>query len=241
MSGVYKITNNLNGKFYVGSTKNFEKRKKEHFSNLDKNTHHNSHLQRSYNKYGKVNFKFEILIECSNYLEKEQELLNELDFKNAYNISKNSCGGDNYTHNPNKEELRIFLISQLDKNRNKNRKMDNEFNPNFKHGRYSKINSKCEICNKPISINAKKCKSCYFSNKNTFGTNNNFYGKKHSKETIDKIKAKNTGRPSKCVKAVIVGDLEFISVTKAALTLNVSQNTIINRIRNSNFPEYKYK
>ena len=41
-----------NGKFYIGSTKNFDKRKKRHLKDLKNNLHHCMHLQKSYNKYG---------------------------------------------------------------------------------------------------------------------------------------------------------------------------------------------
>ena len=40
-SGIYQIVNLLNGKMYVGSTKDFEKRKKVHFVLLIKNKHFN--------------------------------------------------------------------------------------------------------------------------------------------------------------------------------------------------------
>ena len=46
-SGIYKITNKINGKFYIGSAIDFIKRKKEHIYWLKKNNHHN--------KYASVN------------------------------------------------------------------------------------------------------------------------------------------------------------------------------------------
>lgn len=239
MGGVYKIINSINGKYYIGSTKNFEKRKVRHFKDLAKNKHHNAYLQKSFNKHGESNFKFEILIECENYFEKEQEILNNLDFTKCYNIGKNACGGDNYTNNPKKEELRIFLTSELNKHRNKNRNLTGKNNPNYKHGKSTIGSCNCKSCGIIISIGAEQCKSCYFKNRNISGNKNPFYGKIHSKETIEKIRKANIGKASKCRKAVIVGDLEFESITKAALFFNVTQNTIINRIRHPNFPEYK--
>jgi len=63
-SGIYCIENLKNGKKYIGQSVDLEKRKYEHFSSLKGNYHSNTHLQNSYNKYGKKNFKFRILLYC---------------------------------------------------------------------------------------------------------------------------------------------------------------------------------
>nr|UVX74785.1 MAG: GIY-YIG catalytic domain protein [Bacteriophage sp.] len=60
-AGVYLISNNVNGKCYVGSTIHLDQRRKEHFSRLANNKHINAHLQNAYNKYGREAFDFEIL------------------------------------------------------------------------------------------------------------------------------------------------------------------------------------
>ncbi len=86
-SGIYKITNTVNSKFYIGSTKDLNRRKKDHFRLLKKGINHSIILQNAVNKYGIDNFKFEILIECSEDLLFiiEQQLVNEL--KPEYNIA----------------------------------------------------------------------------------------------------------------------------------------------------------
>ena len=63
---VYKITNQVDNKLYVGSTTDFNSRKRGHLSNLSRNKHHSLYLQNAYNKYGKENFIFEILEFCPN-------------------------------------------------------------------------------------------------------------------------------------------------------------------------------
>lgn len=63
-SGIYKITNIVNNKCYIGSANNLKRRKWEHFCNLKYNRHCNKKLQFSYNKYSKDNFIFEILAIC---------------------------------------------------------------------------------------------------------------------------------------------------------------------------------
>ena len=91
--GVYKITNKINGKFYIGSSINITDRELRHKSDLSCGTHHSEHLQRAYDKYGKENFKFEILELCNeeDVVKREQYYLDKLkpyDYNVGYNISK---------------------------------------------------------------------------------------------------------------------------------------------------------
>jgi hypothetical protein len=60
-TGIYKITNIVNNKVYIGSAVNISYRFKTHKRLLKNKKHFNNHLQSSYNKYGKKNFKFEII------------------------------------------------------------------------------------------------------------------------------------------------------------------------------------
>lgn len=62
--GIYKITNTVNGKIYIGQSINLNKRIMGHKSVLSKGKHQNSYLQHSFNKYGKDCFTFEIIEIC---------------------------------------------------------------------------------------------------------------------------------------------------------------------------------
>lgn len=64
ISGIYKILNKVNMKFYIGSTINFNKRFQSHRYLLRKNNHENILLQNAWNKYGEECFEFIILEEC---------------------------------------------------------------------------------------------------------------------------------------------------------------------------------
>ena len=74
ISGVYIITNSINGRRYIGSSNNIRKRLWKHRSLLRHNKHENPHLQNAWNKYGEDNFVYSILEECdvSILLEREQ-------------------------------------------------------------------------------------------------------------------------------------------------------------------------
>ena len=71
MIGIYKITNNINGKIYIGQSWNIEKRWYHH-----KWCCHNKHLLGAFKKYGIENFSFEILLK----FEEENELQVFLNF-----------------------------------------------------------------------------------------------------------------------------------------------------------------
>jgi hypothetical protein len=77
-AGLYKITNLINGKSYVGSTKHFSSRYRSHLSFLKSGKSSCKILQNAVNKYGIENFEFSILEVCSNYKEKEIEYFTKI-------------------------------------------------------------------------------------------------------------------------------------------------------------------
>jgi len=79
VSGIYKIVNKINGKYYVGSSRNITgSRWPNHKSDLNKGIHFNNHLQSSWKKYGDKNFEFVIVekISKNRLLIMEQQYLN---------------------------------------------------------------------------------------------------------------------------------------------------------------------
>lgn len=85
-SGIYKITNVLNGEFYIGQSKDVNIRLKHHYKRLQANGHKNKHLQYAWNLYGECNFIFTHLLYCETYelTRYEQAFVNIL--KPQYNI-----------------------------------------------------------------------------------------------------------------------------------------------------------
>lgn len=86
--GIYAINNFKTGDRYIGQSIHMSKRRKEHFSDLCRGTHKNSHLQHSYNKYGRKYFTFKILLYCEPFELTRYEQLYVNIFNPAYNICK---------------------------------------------------------------------------------------------------------------------------------------------------------
>lgn len=62
ISGIYKITNLLSGKFYIGQSIDINHRFYEH--KIGAGLAHNSAIDEAIKKYGAENFSYEILEEC---------------------------------------------------------------------------------------------------------------------------------------------------------------------------------
>lgn len=62
LPGVYRCTNLITGHVYIGSSIGpCNKRKYAHVSQLNNNKHSNGHFQNAWNKYGEINFLWEVL------------------------------------------------------------------------------------------------------------------------------------------------------------------------------------
>lgn len=104
---IYKITNLIDGKVYIGK----RQRSKREFLNSD---YYGSgkYIQRAIKKHGKENFKREIL----EYRIRNKDKLNEKEIywiaklnsqvPTGYNIQPGGGNNDSFTNNPNKEEIR---------------------------------------------------------------------------------------------------------------------------------------
>lgn len=117
-SGIYRITCTANGKIYIGSAMDFNKRWKNHRVGLNNNNHSNRHLQAAWNKYGKDAFIFEIIefVMPWSVLDREQYWLDKLKPYNrtiGFNIAENATAptaGLTFTRNiPVSDETKAKL------------------------------------------------------------------------------------------------------------------------------------
>lgn len=90
MIGIYKITNKINGKCYIGQAVNIKRRWKSHKEIAFKKNHpgYSYPLYQAIRKYGLENFNFEVLEECKKEQLEEKEIfyIAKYDsYKNGYN------------------------------------------------------------------------------------------------------------------------------------------------------------
>lgn len=172
---VYEITNLINGKKYIGKRSCHCSIEEDGYMGSGKN------IKRAINKYGKHNFKKDILQLCETeqmafewekvYIEQVKAYKNT----NYYNIASGGEGGWGNFAGKTEEEmiLRSLRISEKVKG-----KLSGEKNPN-----YGGLKETAKV---KLSISARE----RFKNKE----NHPFYGKHHSDETKEKIRKALTGK-----------------------------------------------
>lgn len=96
-SGIYQIFNKVNGKRYIGSAVDLDKRWKVHKTELNRKRHHSRHLQSAWNIYGESAFVFQVIeyVENANQLiYKEQGWLKYTEsYKEEYGYNMSPTAG----------------------------------------------------------------------------------------------------------------------------------------------------
>ena len=218
VSGVYRIRNLSNNKFYIGSAHSLYNRFIQHKQALQYNKHHSQYLQRAFNKYGTNQFIMEILLICdSEYLlYYEQQLIYEL--CPEYNMNKLATSNKGYKWS---QESRLKLSNSLKGN-------------TCALGHVLTEESKVKISN---SLKGK------FD-----GEKNPFYGKNHSSESREKIRQSKLGTKhssqtkEKMSKAknqkIQIDGITYESQKEASKQLGISCSTISRRINSDKYTNY---
>lgn len=109
MIGIYKITNKITGKAYIGQSNNIKRRWQEHKTNIKQKQYP---LYVDMNKYGIDNFIFEVLEECT---------IDELNEKEIFYINKFNTYYDGYnlTMGGNVLSAKTKIINDLQKDQPK--------------------------------------------------------------------------------------------------------------------------
>lgn len=222
-SGIYKIINVVNNKFYVGSSVDLRKRKSKHFSELRHNKHNNKHLQRAWDKYGEASFVFVVVEE----LDREHDLLA------AENIWLKPHVGKNYCYNIGRDATApsLGLSGELSPTWGRKRTPEELVAQSWegkKHKEESKEKIRTFLIGKPKSAEVRAKISATLS-----GAGNPNFGKPRSKEFVDKV--------SKAVTVVYKGEAtEYASISALRTALNMTPPQV-NRALKSRAPISKGK
>lgn len=152
ITGIYKITNIINNKSYIGSALSIKSRFTTHLYQLKRKLHFNSHLQNAWNKYGEINFTFETIEMCNK---------SELKIREEYFISLYKSNNRVFGYNKRldcttnlglkasietREKLRLSHLGHKRSKITQEKISKSQFKPIFQ------INTKLEIINKFESI-----------------------------------------------------------------------------------------
>lgn len=173
---IYKTTNLINGKYYIGKDAR----------NLNYYLGSGKLLKKALKKYGKNNFVKEILEVCNSLEEledREKYWIKKLNSINkGYNITEGGTGGDIFTNNPNKEKIRNKLKKRIYSEEVKKIKLKNLIL--FQHG------------NQHPNFGKKQSQDTKDKRKKTIERLGLtlMLGKNHTEETKEKIRIKKIGK-----------------------------------------------
>jgi group I intron endonuclease len=234
--GIYKITNIINDKVYIGSSVDVKNRIRHHKFHLSKNTHNSPKLQNAYNKYGSESFIYEIIeiVETKELLlEREQFYIDSyVSYKLGYN-SRHKAEA-NYGLSPSAETRK--KISDSLKGRigpNKDKIVSDETKAKISEAKKGKPS------NRKGSKHSEESKEKMSQLRKGIKWNKNYT--KPSEETKDKIRQTMIkkglgGKPKPCK----IDGIVYESAKIAAQTLNIPYQRVIDRLKSKNFEEWTF-
>lgn len=236
---VYKITNKINNKVYIGQTiRDIEERFRRHINDATNNIL-DTHFARAIRKYGKDNFNIEQIDIANNQDElnlKEQYWIRFYDsVHSGYNETDalHKCGGNTYQSKTDEEMYEISQKISLSKLR------DN--NPNSKKVKCKNIKTQEEL----FFDSVVECKEYFNEKTHRFITTRVQHATKslykgewaiaYENESYysfeEKVNKQGTSLNVVNLKTGVITD--FISVRLASRELNINRNQIVKHINNN--------
>jgi len=183
-TGIYKITNTINNKCYIGSSTKINVRWSNHKSALKRNKHTNKHLQTSYNNHGLASFTYEVLLYCDvkDLLFYEQRAIDK--YNPEYNMNTFA-----ERHNHTEASKKKMSIAAMGKQRNLGNKHTEETKQKLREAGLRQVVSEKAI-NSMIAANTGKSRSIETKQKISIIHK----GKTVSGESRQKISIANIGK-----------------------------------------------
>lgn len=204
MVGIYKITNIISNKVYIGQSINIEKRWSAHRTRPfnTKSTQYNSPLYRAIRKYGLSAFTFEVIEEClPSLLDQKEQFYIQLYKSNDLNFGYNlTAGGQTATTTSKISKMELEAIYNLLLQTNlTEEEIALRFNvsqrfisginlgqyhiiPGFTYPLRKKQTFICQDCGKEITRGSTRCIAC----SNRFKNKSRSFSTKPSREVLKK-------------------------------------------------------
>jgi len=250
---IYKITNLINGKIYVGKS---VKNQKNYFGS-------GKLIKQAINKYGISSFTKEILEVCETLEQlsnREKFWIKELGSQHSgYNITDGGTGGDTTTNHPNRDEIiekrrikntgkkRTPKFCELMKIHNSKISPESRKSVGVKAAITKKDRMKASgYTNKEKEARLKNTEKLILFNKSERGrklTSDRFKGKKtgpFSDKHRENIGKASKGRPSPNKRKISISGIEYESLHKASELLTMPVTTIRARLLNPKFIDWVY-
>lgn len=205
--GIYCIENIINHKKYIGQAGDIRSRFSKHKSELKSNSHFNTYLQHSWNKYGSSNFIFYVIEYCNE---------NEIDEKEDYYINLYNTRNRDFGYNRKSGGKSGYKLNEESR-----KKLSNSIKKSYDDPERRKIQSENAF---------KQWANPQIKNK-IMGENNGMYGKHHTEESRRKMSESRKGIPSPrrnttpvyCVEL----DTLFKDATDAGKKLDIDGSAIL--------------
>jgi group I intron endonuclease len=196
---IYKATNKINGKVYIGQTvKTFEKRKNRHRTDSKLPKYSSYKFYRAINKYGWDAFTWCILLECPADDLNEQEILHIEacnSFHTGYNSNIGGSGHRGFTMSEEtKQKLRVANIGKKKSPEACMRLSQSLKGHTTSAATRAKIGDAHRGTKHTKEAKEKMSKSRCGENNHWFGTHGSMYGRHHTEETKRKISESNKGK-----------------------------------------------
>lgn len=226
MTGIYKITNLINQKSYIGQSIDIKRRWKDHRKAIQTGE---NYLYRAIRKYGIENFSFEVIKECTpdELDDLERYYINLYDtYYNGYN---STLGGDSSRCYASSEQIKGIINDLKNTNLTQQEIADKwglgvsmvqgintgkhwKQNIDYPIRKQEKEKNYCHICGKEILKSSNYCINCYH------------------------IKSRFIDRPQREELKELIRTTSFVAIGKQ---YNVSDNTIRKWCDSYNLPKTK--
>ena len=151
ISGVYEIVNTITGDFYIGSSIDLKRRKRQHFCENTWRNKPNSHLYKDMKQYGKDNFLFKPIWLCDPEELKKYEQIAIEKHNPKYNIRDAYTGMSKEEYN--KQYKKQYYKEKSDSIKQKGKQYYKENADSIKQQKKQYYNQQCLYKNEIIALN----------------------------------------------------------------------------------------